>query len=592
MNTFIGALKTAGLFVAKFAGYSAAYPTNTTQVGQRMGLNSNTGTASIQRLGMSFTADMVCKDNPLCTAYLTQRQNYCSSTMIYLPGTPDEGLNAAITQYLHGYDGCGGVFATMGMDCSMQDAFMRTADLECPVKGDSAMVNYQDAQGDIRLMEVSADQIGEVYAYTPIRRCSLEKQVYRDSAGNVERIEIKEVSGNDCTYYGGRYFHGPDCIAYKIYERQEHWYGNPRIYDASDVHYFRDPASYRGYRGVTLFHTALPYMQKSDDLLTAALGIAQRQARTSAYIYNNSGGPTPGQYDSETDYTGRVTYSERAGSGPFEEYHFIGDSVVPNTPNAPGTDVINGIEASDERVALGLRMTFAFLINSAKLGGVTARGETQKVWKEFSRIQTMIHRPRFRRIVDQVLMSAVRRGILDVPRGMTSEQFLRGRAMLPTSPVTDAFNDARENIDMVREGLESPQDIIAETNRDWRDVVRKSGEWREAVELEAWKRTQNLKAAGCDGIVSPQEISATSDNPQQAVAEATEEISGEGNADVTGTKATTAGILIRAGFLPDEALRIAGLPHMENYGLKPVTLAPEGGNAPVGQTFQKNTGEE
>lgn len=521
--TFLGALKNigAGLYraTARFAGYSAAVPTNTSQVGGRIGLNPNTSIAGIQRIGMSFTGDMVCKDNPICTAYLTQRQNYCSSTMTWLPATKDEGLNHDIAQYLHGSDGCGGVFATMGVDCSMQDAFMRTADLECPVKGDSALLNYTDRNGELRLLEVSADQIGEIYNFQPIRRCSMSKKIYADDLGNIERIEIKEVPGQDCTYYAGRYFYGPDCIAYKIYERQEQWYGNAQIYDASDVHYFRDPASYRGYRGITLFHTALPYMQKSDDLLTAALGIAQRQARDSAYIFNNSGSAQGYQYESNIDpNNGLVTYVERVGNAPIERYFFNGDSITPNAPTAPGTDVINGVEASDEKCALGLRMTYAFLINGSKLGGVIARGEWKKNWKELSRIQTMIHRPRLNRIKDQTLMSAVRRGFFVLPRGMTSQDFLAGRWMLPTSPVTDAFNDAKENIDMVREGLESPQDVIAETNRDWKDVIRKSGEWREAVELEAWNRTKNLKSAGCPSIVSPQEISATSDNPQQSAA--------------------------------------------------------------------------
>ncbi len=520
--TFLGALRGIrdGIYsrVAKFAGYSAASPTNTTRAGSRLGLNANTSTAGLQRLGMSFTADMICKDNPLCTAYLTQRQNYCSSTLIYLPGTSDEGLNKAITEYLHGTDGCGGIFSTMGVDCSMQDAFMRTADLETPVKGDAALVNCEWYE-EMRLMEVSADQIGEIFNFQPIRKCSLERKIYRDAKGNIERIEIKECAGNDCTYYAGRYFRGPDCVAYKILERQEHWYGNATIYDAADVHYFRDPASYRGYRGITLFHTALPYMQKSDDLLTAALGIAQRQARDSAYIFNNSGQANGTEFDTVIDpNTGRITYIENTAQGPAERYFFNGDSITPNAPTAPGTDVINGIESSDERVALGLRMTFAFLINGSKMGGVVARGDTQKVWKEFSRIQNTIHRPRLNRIKNQSLMNAVRRGTFDIPRGMTSDEFLRGRWMLPTSPVTDAFNDSKAMIDEVREGLIAPQDAIAQTNRDYRDIIRKGGEWRELVELEAWERTKNLREKGCPGIVSAQEISATSDNPQAQAA--------------------------------------------------------------------------
>ena len=511
--TFLGALRNIGAGIyratARFAGYSAASSTTTTRTGSRVGLNQNTSLASIQRLGMSFTADMVAKDNPLCAAYLALRQNYCSSTLQYLPATPDEGLNGAITEYLHGSDGCGGVLSTMGVDCSMQDAFMRTADLECPVKGDSAMILWRSNPDDeLRLLEVSADQIGELYNFTTERRCSLT----RDADGR-----IRECAGSDCVYFAGRYFRGADCVAYKIYPRSDQWYGTPTIYDASDVLYFRDPASFRGVRGITLFHAALPYMQKSDDLLSAALGIAQRQARDAYFISNNSGGP-PDEPDQEVadSTTGRITHYETIPEGPQERYRYNGDTITPNTPTAPGTDVIDGVSAAAQMVALALRVTYGFLVEGSKLGGVTSRGDTQKNWKEFSRIQRMIHRPNLNRIKDVKLLDAHRRGLLTIPHGMTTAQFLRGRWMLPTSPVTDAFNDAKENVDMVREGLESPQDIIAETNRDWRDVIRKSGEWREAVEREAAARTKALKADGIPAVISGQEISATSDNPMQA----------------------------------------------------------------------------
>ncbi|NCX61642.1 MAG: hypothetical protein EBW84_02770 [Betaproteobacteria bacterium] len=44
----------------------------------------------------------------------------------------------------------------MGVDCSMQDAFSRTADIETPVRGDAGLIFWRDAMGDLRLIELIA----------------------------------------------------------------------------------------------------------------------------------------------------------------------------------------------------------------------------------------------------------------------------------------------------------------------------------------------------------------------------------------------------------------------------------------------------
>jgi len=507
--TFIGALKNIGkgLYTrtAKFAGYSAASPGPTRPIGSRIGTNSNSTYAQMQRVGMNFTAEMVTKDNPLASAYLAQRQNYCSSQMIYIPSTPDAGLNREISQYLHGYDGFGGLFSRMGVACSMQDAFMRTADLETPVRGDAGLIWWRESeQDDFRLLEFSADQLGEIYNFTLSRRCSLT----RNSDG-----ELCETSGKDCVYYQGRYFRGADCVAYKIYERTESWYGFGRIYPASDVLYFRDPANYRGIRGVTAFANSIAHMQKSEDLLQAALSAAQRQARTYGRVFNNAGEPDEPIYETASD--GRITFFEKIPGAPIEEYYFNGDSAEFAAPTTPSAEVINGVHTAQELACLGLRMPFAFLVNPNAVGGAPSRLEVEKADKEFQRIQNTIHRPHLRKIADVVLLDAMQRGFIVPPRGMTADQFKQGRWMLPVSPSVDAFYDCKENIDMMRAGLEAPQDIIAETNRNADDVLRKTKEWSIKVQMARQDANRELEAAGYKGEVTAMDIAQVTDNPPQ-----------------------------------------------------------------------------
>lgn len=509
--SLIGALKNigSGLYqrTAKFAGYRAASPTATTGIGSRTGTNPNSTWANLQRVGMQFTAEDVSKNSAIAWAYLASRQNYCSSMMTYIPATGDSGLDAEIKSYLHGYDGCGGKFSTMGVDCSLQDAFMRTADIETPVRGDAGLIIHRDGSGELRLIEFSADQIGEIYQFTMPRACGLRM----DSNGR-----LFEVGGDDVIYACGRYFRGCDCIAYKIYQRTNAWYGVPEIYQASDIIYFRDPASYRGVRGVTFFANAIQHMAKGEDLLQAALSAAQRQAKTFGRVFNEAGQSDQPSY--ETSTSGNITFFEKVPGGPVEEYFYNGDSAEFAAPNTPSAEVISGVETADERVAIALRLNYAFLISATKVGGAPSRLEVEKADKEFQRIQNTIHRPRLRRISDVTLMDALNKGEIVPPRGMTARQFLQGRWMLPISPSVDAFYDATENIKMARAGFEAPQDIIAETNRNPDDVIQKKGEWAEKCADEVDRRNASRVKRGMKPTITIADIAQISDNPQQAAA--------------------------------------------------------------------------
>jgi len=146
--------------VAKFANYRAASPTATTTVGQRIGSNQNSTYASIQRAGMQWTSEDLQKNAPLAMAYLRVRGNYCRPTR-WKPDTGDSVLNKAVSEY------CEEKWKTMGFACSMQAAVARTLHIETPIRGDAGMIIWRDEIGDLRLIEFSADQVGEVYNFTP-----------------------------------------------------------------------------------------------------------------------------------------------------------------------------------------------------------------------------------------------------------------------------------------------------------------------------------------------------------------------------------------------------------------------------------------
>lgn len=486
--------------LAKLAGYNAAYPTPTTTVGTRVGTNSNSTFAQMQRVGMMWTAEDVTKNSPIAGGYLAQRQNYCSSMIRYKADTGDEKLDDKIEEYLHGNDGCGGVFSTMGMDCAMQDAFLRTADLELPVRGDAGLIWHRAWDGSLHLMEFSADQLGEIYNYSTPRATSLAS----DSRGN-----IVEVTGNDVMYYCGRYFKNGFCIAYKIYDRQESWYGNPRIYAAQDVIYFQDPASFRGRRGVTMFANAIQHMEKGENLFQIGMDAALRQSKTAYAVFNERGQPDELTYDNQQYSDGRVVARERINSGPLVEYFYTGDKVQATSADSPGPELIAGCEFSDQRVALALRLNYAFLVSPEKVGGAPSRLEVEKATKEFDRIKNDIHRPALNRIRNTVLLDAMNKGVFPY-----DYRVLRGYFNLPISPTVDAYYDSQAEIRDLRSGVVAPQEVCAKTNRNWDVVRRLKKQAAKQVAIDAQDANRELKDAGYKPTITDSDIMQLSDNPQ------------------------------------------------------------------------------
>lgn len=495
-----------GLKLAKLAGYNAAnLPSSTVRQGSRYGTNPNSTISQLQRVAMNWTAEDVYKNSCIAAAYILQRVNYCSSVMNYIPATGDAKLDAEIREYLHGEDGYGGLFSTMGVDCSMQDAFSRTADIETPIRGDAGLIIRRDDDDNIRLIEFSADQLGLVYEFNLPRSTSLS---YTESG------DLVEVNGQDLIYLNGRYFKGADCVAYRIYERTNSWYGNPKIYPACDILYFRDPSSFRGVRGVTKFATAILHMEKGEKLFQIGMDAALRQAKTAIVVMNNSGAPQEYSYSSRVGTDGVVRYAEALQEGPMVEYFYNGDSANFVSPDSPGPELIQGVETSDERVALALGMNYAFLISATKVGGAPSRLEVEKADKELSRVKNMIHRPKLARLRDIVLWDAVRKGILP-----PHPNLCRGRWQLPVSPSVDAFYDAKENIAMIRGGFEAPQDVISETNRDAEDVLEKKKQWAVKCSIKMQEANAELVKLGLQPTITMADIAQVTDNPQQQPAQ-------------------------------------------------------------------------
>jgi len=98
---------------------------------------------------------------------------------------------------------------------------------------------------------------------------------------------------------------------------------------------------------------------------------------------------------------------------------------------------------------------------------------------------------------------------------MTAEQFKRGYWMLPISPVVDAGYENDNNLKNMRAGLESPQSLCAETNRNWENVLDEKGEAAFKVAIKADALNKRLKAAGVESNITAFDLMQLSENPVQ-----------------------------------------------------------------------------
>lgn len=473
----------ASVALAKFAGYHAANRTPTTRQGTFIGTNPNSTYASIQRVAMYWTSEDIAKNSAIGAAYLKTRQNYCSSELNYIPDTGDPMLDKELKAALEER------WKTGGINCSFYDAFSRTADVELPVRGDSVLVYYRDVN-QLKVMEASADQIGELYEFT--------SPSIRDG--------LKYFAG---IFYNPR---NNERIGFNIKDRVNNWYGAPKYYPASDVIYFQDNM-FRGMRGITIFANALQHMDRADQLFTLGIEAAMRQSRDAFAVFNESGGPQLDEYNYETvtDQDGKVRAVNQVPNGPQVSYYFNGDEIESVPRDSPGEELIKGVEKSDEMVALALGFTYAFLISGQYVGGAPSRFDTRRAGREITRIENRVHRPRLDYHSFIEIMDMVDRKQFPPRPGITNGQWHFG-----DQPTADAYRETQDDIKSTRAGQDSNTRVLARNGTTHEQIMADKKKETVAAYKTLWEVNQELQAEGVPYEANIADIQQNSDNPQQS----------------------------------------------------------------------------
>lgn len=503
---------------ATLASYLAAVQTRTNPQAGRINTNPNATMSQMQRVQMSWDGENIVKNSDFGANYVQKRRMYCTAEMSYSPDTGDEVLNEELRDYLDG------VFSRMGINCSMQDAFSRAADTELPMRGDSALVWVRD-ETQMRLMEVQADRIGELYNYY----------------GAPDPVD-------GLNYYMGIFTYGPSVrqwqgryAAFKIYERIDQWYGNPAIYPASDVLFFTDNLM-AGIRGVTKFAQCLPIVGNRDMILYSTMQTMQQQSKIAAIASNNAGEPDTETYDAQSYQNGTVEYVERYGDGPVTRWQFNGDSYQVLKAEHPTTSFQLAMDKLDAKAARAIGFPYEFLMTPEDIGGAPSRFAFECAGKELTRLRNNVYRPRLNIISYVTIMDAIERGIF-----RPNPKLLRGAWNFGTLPSADAFRDDKSDIQSIRAGTKTRNDVTtANSGRPYSTVLRVSTQEAIAVAKATQDGNKQLTEQGYDPTITQEDIAQNFDNPQ-AVANA-QEITKNGKTIGDGATRKTASL---AAFMGD-----------------------------------------
>lgn len=490
-----GGLQQAGLFIAKLAGYEAAIPSRSTNQAQRWNTNPNSSGAQWQRVQLMWDGQHMVKNSDFGANYVRKRAQYCTNGMSYAPDTGDTVLDEDLRAYLDD------VWSRMGINCSMHDAFSRTADTELPMMGDSGLIWYRD-EVQLRLLEVQADRIGEVYYFN----------------GPQERL-------NGMEYFSGIYCFGRGSAtpgqhaAFKIYERADQSYLNPSIYPASDVIYFSDNLM-AGYRGVTIFTAALEKVMNREGILYSTMQTMAQQSKIAAIASNNAGEPDNLSYDTVNNTNGTVSYVERMGDdGAVVRYQYNGDSYQVLKGEHPTESFQLAMDKLDEKGCLAVGLPYEFLFTPAKSGGAPSRLSLEFAGREITRLRNHVYRPRLNVISYVTIMDAIERGAFKPvmarnASGVWQNRLLRGAWNFGTLPSADSYRDDKSDVAAIRAGITTRNAVTTKNDgKPFSTVLRENQQEAVAIAKAVQDANKALVGEGYEPTVTLMDIAQSSDNP-------------------------------------------------------------------------------
>jgi len=456
--------------------YVAALPTKDRQMAARIPFSPNSIRYQMDRVSLMFEARDLTENVGFAKGHLRKVQLYGAGTLAYEPDTGDAGMDSEITEYVRWWMACAHIGLKHTFPRLVQLALMGMT-RDC----DSLLVWVRDEDRELRLQLVEADQIGELFM--PKNTPGYVSGVYLNSDGSRAGFHVYDRVG-------------------------EMQYANPQIIEPWNANFFIDPMRMQE-RGITTYETCIQNIRDKFEILNYEKIIVKDISTTGIITYTQRGAADEFDFDkTETNSDGNVSFIKHAESG-IREYMGIGEEAKVLESNRPSPTFQGFLKVLDTENCHGLNLPYGFLVDPSEPTGAGIRVIAHIANREFERIQNDVVSPILTNIIAVKLLDAAERRVIS-----RHPNLLRGQWMFPPPPTADAERESDISIREVRAGHSTFTREYAEKGlnrrREWK--IKK----QEAVDRHfmAHEATQELRALGVTDTVSPDEIAAMSDNPQ------------------------------------------------------------------------------
>lgn len=395
--------------------------------------NSNhpeTSTNQRSRVQLIWEARDLQRNHPLVAGILKRLSLYTVGTIRFQARTSDPAFNAAAETYFSRWSKNADIAGRFDLVHLVQLAFVSFLR-----DGDAVIVHTITTDG-LKLQLVEADRVGNPYA------------------SNVAENEIGGICFDDL----GR----PE--KFRIYRRSMGAaYVDPQEIPAARCLHLFDPERHDSYRGVSALAPVIATCRDIVDILEGEKAAVKWAAGQSGLVKTQGGN---GQGWDETTSTGERIERIKPGT-----IHYLkpGEEVQSFRNERPSVTFTGFLETLQRHLSDALGLPYGFFVDSSKLGGVTARLDSQQAARVCRRYQDLIAR----QILDPIAEAVVALGIAEgeIPE---NPNWTAHRWQFPPWPSADIGRETKAALEEIAAGGGTWAEYYAEKGEDWEEAFSQS----------------------------------------------------------------------------------------------------------------------
>lgn len=436
--------------------------------------HAESSTVTRGRIQLIWEARDLENNHPLVSGILRKLTLYTIGSLRFQSRTSDPAVNSAYETYFNAWAKTADVSGRFDFLALMQLAFSSF------VRDGDCLVVKSLTEDGVKLQLIEADRIGNPY----------QTLVTDDYVGGI-RIDVS--TGRPTAY----------CITRRSMGAQ---YVDEQELPAERCLHLFDPQRHDSYRGVSAFAPAIATCRDIVDILAGEKN-AVKWASNQTGIIKTPTGEGLG-WDSQTA-SGDAIESIKPGT-----IHYLkpGEDVQGFISTRPSVTFTGFLESLQRHLADALGLPYGFFIDSSKLGGVTARLDSQQAARVCSRYQTILVSRLLDPIVEAVLAYGIAQGL--IPQ---HPDWRAHRWQFPPWPSSDIGRETYAELAELEKGGTTFSEYYASKGEDWEEAFVQAAN-------EAKRRAEIFAAAGVPDplILAQQEDAGGQPAPMSTLDDITE----------------------------------------------------------------------